>query len=189
MRVTDSVFWCRDSSSSLVTQGPRRRKRAGVDPSRHIFPRIFSINSEPRWLKNQTAISDRSDSEVTNEWLLVGFSSPSSLLFSCQLEMPQVYPSSMFAVSPPLDVTDTDTTSRKRGRPRLLGRPRRPTSPQNRAKSEPQDPLQARGAPGVARCQTARCAIARFGHEPPRCIHHATSPRFCGFVGQQPFSR
>ena len=42
MRVTDSVFWCRDSSSSLVTQGPRRRKRAGLDPSRNIFPRIFS---------------------------------------------------------------------------------------------------------------------------------------------------
>ena len=39
----DSVFWCRDSSSSLVTQGPRRRKRAGLDPIRHIFPRISSI--------------------------------------------------------------------------------------------------------------------------------------------------
>ena len=42
MRVTDSIFWCRDSSSSLVTQGPRRRKRAGLDPSRNIFPRISS---------------------------------------------------------------------------------------------------------------------------------------------------
>ena len=42
MRVTDSIFRCRDSSSSLVTQGPRRHKRAGVDPSRHIFPRISS---------------------------------------------------------------------------------------------------------------------------------------------------
>ena len=30
-------FWVRDSSSSLVTQGPRRRKRADLDPSRHIF--------------------------------------------------------------------------------------------------------------------------------------------------------
>ena len=44
MRVTDSVFWCRDSSSSLVTQGPRRRKRAGLDPSRHIFLE-FSLTS------------------------------------------------------------------------------------------------------------------------------------------------
>jgi len=50
MRVTDSIFWCRDSSSSLVTQGPRRRKRAGVDPSRHIFPRIFSSNTPRKCL-------------------------------------------------------------------------------------------------------------------------------------------
>ena len=34
-----------------------------------------------------------------------------------------------------------------------------------RAKSEPQGPLQARGAPGIARCQTA---IALFGGESPR---------------------
>jgi len=56
MRVTDSFFWCRDLSSSLVTQGPRRRKRAGLDPSRHIFPRIFSTSASRgsrrrRWAK------------------------------------------------------------------------------------------------------------------------------------------
>ena len=54
------LFWCRDSSSSLVTQGPRRRKRAGVDPSRHIFPRIFSTIGTNEiwraiWLRSQMA--------------------------------------------------------------------------------------------------------------------------------------
>ena len=42
---------------------------------------------------------------------------------------------------------------------------RRPTSPKDRANSEPQGPLQGQGAPGVARYQTA---IARFGHESSR---------------------
>ena len=42
MRVKDSIFWCTDSSSSLVTEGPRRRKKAGLIPSSRIFPRISS---------------------------------------------------------------------------------------------------------------------------------------------------
>ena len=37
MRVTDSFFWYMDSSSSLVTEGPRRRKKAGLIPSSRIF--------------------------------------------------------------------------------------------------------------------------------------------------------
>ena len=57
MRVTDSIFWCRDSSSSLVTQGPRRRKRAGLDPSRHIFPRISSIDDAEGALETDAPIT------------------------------------------------------------------------------------------------------------------------------------
>ena len=46
--------------------------------------------------------------------------------------------------------------------------PRRPASLKDSSKkSEPQGPLQARGVPGVARCQTA---IAQFGHESPRFV-------------------
>ena len=41
------------------------------------------VNSEPRWLRNQTIIDDQSDSEVTNELLLVRSSPFLSLLFSC----------------------------------------------------------------------------------------------------------
>jgi hypothetical protein len=58
-----------------------------------------------------------------------------------------------------------DRRDRHKREPRLG--PRRPASPQNTTKSEPQGPLQARGGPGVARCQTA---IARFGHESPRFV-------------------
>ena len=58
-----------------------------------------------------------------------------------------------------------DRRDRHKREPRLG--PRRPASPKDSTKSEPQGPLQARGVPGVARCQTA---IARFGHESPRFV-------------------
>ena len=53
-----------------------------------------------------------------------------------------------------------DRRDRHKREPRLG--PRRPTSPKDRAKSEPQGPLQARGVPGVAQSQTA---TAWFGDE------------------------
>ena len=45
-------------------QGPRRRKRAGVDPSRNIFPRVSS-NDGAR--ASPCAVSEDSDSESEGE--------------------------------------------------------------------------------------------------------------------------
>ena len=67
-----------------------------------------------------------------------------------------------------------DRRDRHKREPRLG--PRRPTSPKDRAKSEPQGPLQARGVPGDGRSRPSR---ARFGHKSSRII----IPRhdFCDF--------
>ena len=53
MRVTDSIFWYMDSSSSLVNQGPRRRKKAGLTPGGRIFRRISSSNTAPMPVHNR----------------------------------------------------------------------------------------------------------------------------------------
>ena len=49
MRVKDTIFWYTDASSSLVTEGPRRRKKAGLIPSSRIFRRIFSTGTGSSW--------------------------------------------------------------------------------------------------------------------------------------------
>ena len=63
--------------------------------------------------------------------------------------------------------TEIPGDRRDRHKSELRLGPRRPASPKDSSKSEPKGPLQARGVPGVARCQTA---IARFDHESSRFI-------------------
>ena len=165
MRVTDSFFWCTDSSFYLVTQRPRRHKRAGVDPSRHIFPRIFSTprfvhaTAPARWrLKSHRPRATRQLGRYRGARTIRD--SPSDVGASHRMVR---RPTCYLLFSGQSTTIDASDTSARAARGVHVGQ--LAPKPASSIETEPRGPSQLRGVFGVARIAPSQLRIVTIRHE------------------------